>query len=50
MRDWNDPYIRSAARAPRAALIGIIVVPFTFALLAITVSVINAMLHAGTQQ
>lgn len=46
MRDWSDN--RSAARARRTALIGVIAVPFIFALLAITISVINAMLHGGT--
>lgn len=46
MRDWSEN--RSPARARRTALIGVIAVPFTFALLAITISVINALLHSGT--
>jgi hypothetical protein len=45
MRDWSEN--RSATRARRTALIGVIAVPFIFALLAITISIINALLHSG---
>lgn len=46
LRDWNNPYARSAARARRTVIVGVIAVPFTFALLAITINVVNALLHS----
>jgi hypothetical protein len=47
LRDWADPDTRSAIRARRTVVVGLIATPFTFALLAITITVINTLLHGG---
>ena len=45
LRDWTNPDTRSTTRVRRTILAGLIATPFSFALFAVIIAVINVLLH-----